>query len=279
MKLPEPAAAFSIDHLLNSLVPELSAAHTDEVVAYRGRDRYLQSFEPVHPDDSPGVAPLREQGVYLLTGALTGNGFAVARYLARTVNARLVLVEREAISEITGHVDSNNGHPQQNSSADVVADPRLQRLAILSETGAEVCLVVADIADEAQLTRAWMEGEMRFGVIHGVIHAEEPSGERAFRAILEASREDCAWHFKSKAHALYALEKVLKDREVDFCVLLSSVASVLGGVGYGPYAAANLFMDSFVRGFNQTNHSPWLSLNCDSLVERRQPRTTHRPSS
>ncbi|HSD46627.1 MAG TPA: KR domain-containing protein, partial [Pyrinomonadaceae bacterium] len=176
------------------------------------------------------------------TGGLTGNGFAVAKYLARTVKARLVLLEREPVSD---------------------TDPKFQHLAVLNESGAEVCLVVADVSDEAQLTRAWTEGETRFGVIHGVIHAEEPSGERAFRAILEAGREDCAWHFKSKAHPVYALENILKDREVDFCVLLSSVASVLGGVGYGPYAAANVFMDSFVRSFNQTNLSPWLSLNCD----------------
>ena len=234
VKLAGPAA-------VDSLMLELSAAPTDEVVTYRGRDRYVQSFEPVHPDDSPGLAPLREQGVYLITGGLTGNGFNVAKYLARMVKARLVLVEREAISD---------------------ADPKLQRLAVLNEAGAEVCLVVADVADEAQLARAWREGELRFGAIHGVIHAEEPSGERAFRAILEISREDCEWHFRSKAHALYALEKVLQDKGVDFCVLLSSVASVLGGVGYGAYAAANQFMDSFVRGVNQ-NHSPWLSLNCD----------------
>jgi acyl transferase domain-containing protein len=231
VRLPEPA-------VIHSLLLELSAAPTDEIVTYRGRERYVPSFEPVRPDDS--LTSLRQQGVYLITGGLMGNGFNVAKYLARTVKARLVLVERESISD---------------------ADPRLQRLAVLNEAGAEVCFVVADVADEAQLTRAWSEGELRFGAIHGVIHAEEPSGERAFRAILEISREDCEWHFRSKAHALYALEKVLKDREVDFCVLLSSVASVLGGVGYGAYAAANQFMDSFARSSNQTNQ--WLSLACD----------------
>jgi len=242
VKLPEPAAAFNVDHLVNSLVTELSAVHSEAVVAYRGRDRYLQSFEPVAPDDSRSITPLREQGVYLLTGGLTGNGFAVAKYLARTVKARLVLLEGEPVTD---------------------TDPRFQRLAALTENGAEVCLIVADAANEAQLTRAWVEGETRFGVIHGVIHAAEPPAEIAFRAILEASREDCASHFKSKAHPVYALEKISQDKEVDFCVLLSSVAAVLGGVGYGPYAAANLFIDSFVRSLNQTNLSPWLSLNCD----------------
>ena len=244
VKVPEISAVPGIT--LDSLLAELNAGHADEVIAYRGRDRYVQSFEPVRPDDSPGVTPLREQGVYLLTGGLAGNGFAVAKYLARTVKARLVLVEREGISDL-----------------DINADPRVERLAVLNELGADVCLVVANVADEAQLTRAWNEGELRFGVIHGVIHAEEPSGERAFRAIYEASREDCEWHFRSKAHALYAWERILKEKEIDFCVLFSSVAAVLGGVGYGPYAAANLFMDSFVKNSNQTRQSPWLSINCD----------------
>jgi acyl transferase domain-containing protein len=256
---PDPAAS---SHLLDTLMSELNTRHVDEVVAYRGRHsvpgRYVQSFEPAHPDGSLS-APLREQGVYFITGGLSGNGFSIAKYLARTIKARLVLVEREPLTEVTG--DSSNGHQLPNSSAG--DDPRLKRLATLNELGADVCLVVADVADETQLARAWSEGETRFGVIHGVIHAEEPSGERAFRALLEADREDCAWHFRSKAHALYGLEKLLKNKEIDFCVLLSSVASVLGGVGYGPYVAANLFMDAFVRSSNQTNSSPWLSLNCD----------------
>ncbi|HEY0170313.1 MAG TPA: acyltransferase domain-containing protein, partial [Pyrinomonadaceae bacterium] len=240
VKLPDAAAPADLAAVLDSLMPELSAGRDDEVVAYRGRRRYVQGFEQVRLEASPGVAPLREQGVYLITGGLTGNGFAVARYLARAVKARLVLVERGA-----------------------VAEPRLQRLADLGEAGAEVFVVAADAADEAQLAHAWLEGEARFGAIHGVVHAEEPSGERAFRAVLEAGHEDCALHFRPKAHALYALENVLRDKQVDFCVVFSSLAAVLGGVGYGPYAAANLFADSFVRRANQTNPTPWLSLNCD----------------
>ncbi|HEX8355110.1 MAG TPA: KR domain-containing protein [Pyrinomonadaceae bacterium] len=263
VKLPDASAPAGVDAVLDSLMPELSAGLEDEVVAYRGRRRYVQGFEQVHPEAGPGVPPLREQGVYLITGGLTGNGFAVARYLARAVKARLVLVEREAVPGAAGVFDPGNGHQRQTPSDGDGAEPKLQRLAELIEAGAEVFMVAADAADEAQLTRAWLEGEARFGAIHGVVHAEEPSGERAFRAVLEAGREDCALHFRPKAHALYSLENVMRDREADFCVVLSSVAAVLGGVGYGPYAAANLFMDSFVRSSNQTNTTPWMSLNCD----------------
>jgi acyl carrier protein len=55
----------------------------------------------------------------------------------------------------------------------------------------------------------------------------------------------------------------LKEKEIDFCAVMSSLAAVLGGVGFGPYAAANIFMDSFVRRCNRTSRTPWLSINWD----------------
>ena len=64
-------------------------------------------------------------------------------------------------------------------------------------------------------------------------------------------------------HALFALERVLQTKKVQFCILLSSIASVLGGVGYSGYTAGNLFMDSFARDRNRLRRLRWLSLNCD----------------
>jgi acyl transferase domain-containing protein/acyl carrier protein len=263
VKLPDPQASPSITRLLDSLISEVDSRTTASVIAYRGRERYVQSFEQVRLDSGGDIAPFRERGVYLITGGLSGNGLSIARYLARTVKARLILIERAPVPGGADGTAFENGIEQQAEAEKANRDPRLRWLEALNESGAEVCLMVADVADQDQLARAWTEGESRFGEIHGVIHAEETSGESAFRAIWEASRDECELHFNLKARALYSLERVLKDKELDFCVLLSSIASVLGGVGYGPYAAANLFMDSFVRRSNRTNRVPWLSLNWD----------------
>ncbi len=57
-------AAWKIAHLAEQLVGELGAEAGEEVVAYRGMDRWVQRFEQVTlPEDGPGR--LRDQGVYL----------------------------------------------------------------------------------------------------------------------------------------------------------------------------------------------------------------------
>ena len=88
----------SPDRLADQLVAELLAPPLDLTVAYRGKHRWVQTFEPMRweqPVDAP--APLRERGVYLITGGLGGVGLQLAGHLARTVRARLALTGRSNV--------------------------------------------------------------------------------------------------------------------------------------------------------------------------------------
>ena len=53
----------------------------------------------------------------------------------------------------------------------------------------------------------------------------------------------------------------LCGKELDFCIVTSSMSSVLGGLGFSTYAAANLFMDAFAHHRAQTGGLPWTSIN------------------
>ncbi|HEV2855695.1 MAG TPA: SDR family NAD(P)-dependent oxidoreductase [Thermoanaerobaculia bacterium] len=224
---------------LDTVVAELAAESSEFLVACRGGRRWLQSFEPVHLDTA---SPLRPGGVYLLTGGLENNGLGFARYLAREARARLVLVQPPS------------------------APPDEAIVRSLRELGAEVLVVTADLADTSAMSAmsaAVALAESRFGALHGVIHTAGTVGERTFRLVRELDREACSWHFQPKAHALFALEKALAGRELDFCVLLSSLATVLGGVAYSAYTAANLFLEAFVQEHNRRGGQPWVSLGWD----------------
>jgi len=70
---------------------------------------------------------------------------------------------------------------------------------------------------------------------------------------------DCVLQFQPKVHGTIVLENVLRDKELDFCLLLSSLSSILGGLGFVAYSAANIFMDAFAK----TNSVPWMSVNWD----------------
>ncbi|HEX3525704.1 MAG TPA: beta-ketoacyl synthase N-terminal-like domain-containing protein [Thermoanaerobaculia bacterium] len=225
--------------LLDLLAVEVMAHGGEEVVALRGLQRWVPGFEPLRLPATAAPKPLlRERGVYLLTGGLAGNGFALAGWLARTARARLVLLE----------------------SLD--AAPRPERVRTLEELGGEVLIVTAD-TEEASLQRALVAATERFGPPHGVIHAAGLHGEQAFQPIAEAGRAGCALSFSAKVHPLFALERELAGLDLDFCVLLSSLTAQLGGVANVADCAANLVLDAFARRHNQGTGTPWLSLEWD----------------
>jgi acyl carrier protein len=63
---------------------------------------------------------------------------------------------------------------------------------------------------------------------------------------------------------LLVLEGLLQGRNPDFVLLFSSIASVLGGLGYMPYAAGNPFMDAFARQKQLAGDARWISVNWDA---------------
>jgi acyl carrier protein len=71
-------------------------------------------------------------------------------------------------------------------------------------------------------------------------------------------------HFRPKAHGTFVLEELLRGREVDFVMLLSSLSGVLGGLGLLGYASANIFLDAFAARENQAKATPWISVNWDA---------------
>ncbi len=109
---------------------------------------------------------LKPGGTYLVTGGLGGIGHAVARFLARTVKANLVLVGRTPLpdrSEWGGMLEatSNRDRTQQ----------MVQRLRELESEGARVIYIAADVADSASMHDAIAQATAEFGAIDGVVHS------------------------------------------------------------------------------------------------------------
>ncbi len=251
---------------------ELLAEAREICVAYRGGHRWSQLIEPfligaVEPDR----VPLREAGVYLILGGLGAIGAAIARHLARTRRARLVLVNRSPLpdpGEWAGWIASHDERDAMSA--------RIRAVQEIEAAGAEVLVAAADIADRDQMAALVDRAVARFGRIDGVIHAagvagagtiqlKKREGEGSVLAALEdIDRRSCEAQFRPKVRGLFVLEEVLGDRPLDFCLVVSSLSTLTGGPGYAAYAAANMFMDAFVRRHNQQSAVRWLSVNWDA---------------
>jgi acyl transferase domain-containing protein/acyl carrier protein len=242
------------------LLAEFGDPELASTVAYRRGQRWLQIFEPVRlePGDGPSVS-LRWEGVYLITGGLGQVGLELAAELASESHARLVLVSRSELppeEEWDGWIALHE--------PDDATSTRIHRLRALQDAGAEVLVLVADVADEAQLVSVVERTYERFGALHGVIHAAGNVSAEGFFGIGEATAETCERQFQAKVHGLVALEHAIRGRTVDFVVLVSSVSSVLAGVGYVAYAGANAFMDVFAQRYGESTGIPWVSVDWDT---------------
>jgi NAD(P)-dependent dehydrogenase (short-subunit alcohol dehydrogenase family)/acyl carrier protein len=247
--LQDPDAA----GLADLLVAEFLAGRGDPAILYRGRERWRQVYEPIAIGAEPqGRSPMREGGVYLILGGLGRLGLLIAEHLARTHGAKLVLTSREAL-------------PPREEWPSIIAkaaelDPAARRLAKLIELetlGAELLVRPLDMPDPRQLVLILEEATSRFGAIHGVIHA---AGVQEHTPILGADRESCEHVFAPKVRGLFDLEEALRGREIDFCLLTSSLSPILGGLGFVAYSASNLLLDAFAERVRR-NGAPWRSIN------------------
>jgi len=82
--------------------------------------------------------------------------------------------------------------------------------------------------------------------------------------IRSLQRSDCEEQFRPRLQGLRTLEKVLHDRSLDFCVVHSSLAAVMGVLGFVSYTAAHLFMDAYVHRHNREARTPWRTINWDT---------------
>jgi len=244
--------------LASQLLAELAGPLSDPIVAYRGDERYAQTYESMHLERPTTDSLLRRKGVYLITGGLGGIGSVLSKHLANTVQAKLALTSRSVFPDRKGWKEWLATHGESDRTS-----IRIRKVQELEDLAAEVLVLQADIADYAQMKQAIATVQARFGKIHGVIHAAGVSHIEAFNAIQAIQPNHCEMHFRPKVYGLYVLQKILKEQPIDFCVLFSSLSAVLAGLGMAAYTAANIFMDAFADKCNRTAAICWTSIDWD----------------
>ncbi len=249
------------DKLIEALLAEfMPQKPSDLVIAYRGQHRWVQTFEPVRLEPQTSETPqLRDKGVYLITGGLGGIGLVLAEYLAKTVQAKLILTMRSAFPERDEWQPWLANHNEQDSLS-----RKIKKVQTLEALGAEVLIITADVANPEQMRFALTQSLKKFGHLHGVIHSAGVLGEGIIqRKTWEIAERTLA----PKVRGVWVLDAILKDIQLDFLVLCSSVSSILGGFGQVDYCAANAFLDAFAHYKTAGAGLPTVSILWDSWQE------------
>jgi acyl transferase domain-containing protein/acyl carrier protein len=259
IELPK-AGALAESKLLDQLLAELNTDTSDPLVAYRGRHRWVQTFEAVRLNEAIEPAlRLRERGVYLITGGLGGIGLTIAEHLARTVRSRLVLLGRSAFPAREEWESWLATHDDDERVSRII-----RKLQALEETGAQVMVASADVADMEAMRDVVKRATECFGQINGVVHSAGVAGGRMIQlqTPLEAARV-----LSPKAAGTLVLDAILKDTPLDFFILCSSLTAILGALGQVDYCGANAFLDAFAQQASSRDGKPVVSVNWDTWQE------------
>ncbi|MCI3928092.1 SDR family NAD(P)-dependent oxidoreductase [Streptomyces sp. AN091965] len=210
------------DTPLERALPDLLA---DQPLCEIAWSRGIRSLARVRPGPGPvadGLVPLvRPDGSYAVTGGLGGLGLLTVRRLAEQGARRVVVCGRGAPSP--------------------AAAEALDELRAL--TGTDIPVVLGDIAAHDTIDRALAAATDGDVPLRGVVHAAGVV-EDATLANLHSDLLERVW--RGKAEGAWALHEATVQRELDFFVVYSSLASLVGSPGQGAYAAANAFLDGLV---------------------------------
>jgi acyl transferase domain-containing protein/acyl carrier protein len=212
---PEPRA-----NEAELLVREILSGSGEDQVALRGEGRFVARLERGDPE--PAEAPsLEAQATYLITGGLGGLGLALARWMVARGARHLALVGRNAPSAAAR-----------------------EAIDAMAEAGAEVRTVRGDVAHAADVRRILDEVREHLPPLRGVVHAAGVLEDR----MLQGMTEEQFWApIRPKIFGAWNLHEATLHTPLDFFVMYSSAASLLGSPGQGNYAAANAFLEALAH--------------------------------
>ncbi|WP_406690482.1 SDR family NAD(P)-dependent oxidoreductase [Saccharopolyspora sp. ID03-671] len=203
-----------------ALVSELAGAAADDEVAWRDGTRFAARLERVEVPERP-VLPAVRDGAYVLTGGLGGLGLLVARWLAERGATRIVLYGRSAPSGPASQVlDELRGH------------------------GADVRVVLGDIAEDGTAEQLIREAGADDVPVRGVLHAAGVLADATVSTLTEA---DVARVWRPKVVGARRLHEATAGLDLDWWLVFSSASALFGSPGQTAYATANAWLDAFVR--------------------------------
>jgi NAD(P)-dependent dehydrogenase (short-subunit alcohol dehydrogenase family)/acyl carrier protein len=169
----------------------------------------------------PRPAPAIGEGTYLVTGGLGELGLQVAHWLVGRGARQLVLVSRNAP---TGR--------------------QLEIVEELRRSGAQVSCLAGDVSSPEQTNKILAHISDSMPPLRGIVHA---AGTVDNHTLATLDWDACARVFAAKVRGAWNLHQQTLGGELDFFVLFSSAAVILGASGQANYVAANAFLDSLAH--------------------------------
>lgn len=204
-----------------------------EQLAFRSGKRYVARLARAAPPQKRAVE-MRSDATYLLAGGLGALGLGLAKWMASNGARHLILTSRSGATD------------------DAVA-----QLRELETMGVRVVAAAADLVSEADMARLFTDAATSMPPVRGIVHL---AGVVDDGILLQQTPERFEQVMAPKVRGAWNLHRLSSGLELDFFILFSSAASLLGSPGQGNYAAANAYLDA-LAAYRRACGQPALSIN------------------
>jgi len=233
------------ENSVEALTEEILLSDRETQVAYRDNLRYVARLtDYLSKEGEASPAQLDEEsvqscrfspdGTYLITGGLGGLGLLFARWMVERGARHLILMSRSV--------------PSKDAQ---------KALEALEKRGAKLIIAQADVSRYGDIAQVLDKSRESLPPLRGILHC---AGVVEDGVLLNQDWAKFEKVFGAKVFGSFNLHALTQDMQLDFFVLFSSVASLLGLAGQGNHAAANAFMDS-LAGYRCAIGLPAISIN------------------
>ncbi|WP_341347628.1 SDR family NAD(P)-dependent oxidoreductase [Paenibacillus sp. FSL H3-0469] len=223
--------------MLEQLRLELGSMSNDHrEIHYRESRRYVPHFEQYTAPAVPFIEHMpADSPVYIITGGLGAIGYTLARHLADTRSASLLITGRTALNRTLE-----------------------DKLKTLSSNGNKVMYIQSDVASSADVQRLHATARASFPRVNGILHC---AGMTSDSFLLLKEREQLEQVLAAKVYGTQHLYEAFGHEQLDFMLLFSSISAVTGNLGQSDYAYANSFMDRYANSKSTSDGTNILSVN------------------
>jgi acyl transferase domain-containing protein/acyl carrier protein len=180
-------------------------------------------------------------GTYLITGGFGGFGLEIASWMVELGARHLVLVGRRG-----AHT------PEAQQAVDR-----------LRERGAQVLPAAADVSQESDVARLLAQVAKEMPPLKGVFHTAAVLNDGPINQVNREQVEDV---MRPKSLGAWHLHCYTQAAPLDYFVLFSSVACMVGGPGQASYAMSCAYLDALAR-YRRARNLPATSINWGALGE------------
>ena len=219
-----------------ALVDVLARDDDEDHLAIRNGTQHRARLARGTPTARPSTASpprFRPDASYVIVGGLGGLGLVTAQWMIEQGARYVALVARRSPSAGATEV-----------------------IARLEAKGARVRTFQADVANQSDMARVLAEIREEMP-LHGVVHAAAHLDDGLLRH-MDQQRFDAV--MAPKVRGAWNLHNLTVNDRLDFFVMFSSIASLIGSPGQGNYAAANAFLDALAH-HRSARGMPALSIN------------------